>query len=68
VQVAKVRDMAKIFEGIPSGSWVMLSRDEERVLAHSPDFDAALRIAGEKGEDDPVITRVPLSQNARAFL
>jgi hypothetical protein len=68
VQIEKVRDMSKIFEGIPAGSWVMLSRDDERVLAYSPDFDTAVRMASEKGDDDPVITRVPPSDGGMLFL
>lgn len=68
VQGEKVRDMSKIFEGIPKGPWVMLSRAEERVLAFSPDFDAAVRMASEKGKEDPVIPRVPPSDSGALFL
>jgi hypothetical protein len=60
--------MSKIFEGIPRGSWIALSNDEERVLAHSQDFDTAVRVAKELGEEDPVITRVPPTDKGMLFL
>jgi hypothetical protein len=64
----KVRDMAKVFDGLPRGTWVMLSRDEEHVLSRSLDFEEAIRIASEKGEENPLITRVPLSDGSILFL
>jgi hypothetical protein len=62
------RDISKIFEGIPSGCWVTLSHDEKCVLGYSPDFDSAVRMAREKGEDAPIITRVPPSDSGMLFL
>ncbi|HKN76306.1 MAG TPA: hypothetical protein VJW94_14100 [Candidatus Acidoferrum sp.] len=53
-----VKDISKLLVGIPSGAWVALSKDEERVIASSAELQGVLDAAKKAGETDPVITRV----------
>jgi hypothetical protein len=62
-----VRDFGKLLEGIPPGAWVAISHKEDRVLAYAAEMRDVIRIAQEKGEDNPIITRVPQSPAAFAF-
>lgn len=54
-----VRDFGKIFEGVPRGSWVTLSHDEERVVACDVKLEEAIRKAKEAGEPEPYVIRNP---------
>ena len=56
MQAAK--DLSKLLSGIPKGAWVVLSGDEERVLAYASDLAEVVSKANELGESDPVIVRV----------
>lgn len=53
------KDLSKLLLDIPKGAWVALSHDEQRVVAHAPELNEAIRIANSLGESDPVVTRVP---------
>jgi hypothetical protein len=52
-------DLSKILAGIPKGAWVALASDERTVLAFSADLQEALERAREKGEENPIIVKVP---------
>jgi hypothetical protein len=51
------KDISHLLEGIPEGDWVVLTSDEERLLAYGPNLDEAVQKARDAGEDDPYITR-----------
>lgn len=51
------KDISHLLEGIPEGDWVVLTSDEERVLAHGPNFSEVVQKAQDAGEDHPFITR-----------
>ena len=51
------KDLTPLLEGIPEGEWVVLTSDEERVLAHGPDLSEAVQKARDAGEICPYITR-----------
>ena len=55
---------AELFSGIPPGSWVAISRNQERVLATGRTLEAALRRARDQGEKKPFIIRVPAKPTA----
>jgi hypothetical protein len=55
----EVRDLTKLFEGIPADAWVALSHDQERVVAYDADIMKALQMAKAAGERNPVIMGVP---------
>lgn len=57
--ILAVKDISKLLADITNGAWVALSNDEDRVVAYSSDLDEALKVAAERGEANPVITRVP---------
>jgi Aspartyl protease len=59
-----VRDFAKLFQGIPKGSWVAISPDEERVLAHGFDLNEVIQAAGRASDENPILTRVPETDSA----
>lgn len=58
------RNFAKLFEGIPKGSWAAISRDEEQVVAHGFDLDQVIELAKREGEENPIVTRVPETDSA----
>jgi Family of unknown function (DUF5678) len=62
-----VADLASLLKGIPSGAWVAISERENRVLAYGADAQAVLHESEQKGENHPLIIRVP-DQNAAMFL
>jgi hypothetical protein len=54
-----VADLAGLLKGIPAGAWVAISEKRHEVLAYGPDAPAVLSEAQEKGEEQPLIVRVP---------
>ena len=56
---ASVADLYALLEGIPSGAWVAVSVEHHKVLAYGIDSDAVLLEAREKGEERPLLMRVP---------
>lgn len=54
-----ITDLPGLLEGIPPGAWVAVSVLEGKVLSFGDDAEAILQQAREKGEDHPLIVRVP---------
>lgn len=52
---------------IPRGAWVAISSDGLRVISYSADMKMVLQQANERGESDPILTRVPESCTALFF-
>ena len=48
-------------------SWLAFSSDEDRLVASAETFEAAARMAAERGENDPVLTFVPQNWNPAAL-
>lgn len=61
---APALDFRSLLEGIPRGAWVALSAHHERVLAFGAELAAVVAEARAKGEQNPVITRVPETASA----
>jgi len=62
------KDISKLLAGIPKGAWVALSKDEDRVVAYSADLQDAIDQANQKGENDPVVIRVPETNGSTLIL
>lgn len=60
-------DLSEILKGIPLGAWVAISESQHRVIAYGVDPQAVLNESRSKGEEHPLIVRVP-DQNASMFL
>jgi hypothetical protein len=54
-----VADLAGLLEGIPAGAWVAISEEKNAVVAYGVDAQAVFGEAQEKGEEHPLIVRVP---------
>ena len=60
-------DLSEILKGIPLGAWVAISEAQHRVIAYGVDPQAVLNEAHSKGENNPLIVRIP-DQNAALYL
>lgn len=54
-----VADLAGLLQDIPAGAWVAISERENKVVAYGVDAQAVLSEAQAKGEEQPLIVRVP---------
>ena len=59
IRLPKPKDHSALLKNIPKGDWVLLSADQEKLLAHGPDLSAAFQTAKDSGEEAPFVTRVP---------
>ena len=63
-----VKDVSKLLEGVPKGAWVALSRDEDKIVAYAAELQEVIQKAKEAGENDPIVLRVPESDNVTLLL
>lgn len=56
-----VRDLSAVLGEAPPGAWVALSPDEKRVLGTGNSMQAAALQAQLRGENHPVLVRMPLA-------
>ena len=61
-------DLTELLKGIPSGAWVAISRRQDRVVAYGADIREVLQEARNKGESNPLITRVSESTTTALIL
>jgi hypothetical protein len=54
-----IGDLLELLEGIPAGAWVAISERQHSVLAFGADAQAVFNEAQSKGDDQPLIVRVP---------
>lgn len=52
-------DLAGLLKEIPAGAWVAISEEKNAVVAYGPDAQAVFSEAQDKGEEQPLIVRVP---------
>jgi len=52
-------DYSSLFKGLPPGAWVAISEDNSRVVAYAADLQTVIEMARQKGEDHPLVLRVP---------
>jgi hypothetical protein len=64
---AAVADILGLLKGVPPGAWAAISERQNTVLAYGVDPQAVLNEAREKGEECPLIVRVP-DQDLAMFL
>jgi hypothetical protein len=53
-----------LLAGLPPGTWIAISEDQERVVGTGATIEEALREAKEKGESKPSIIGVPVDGSA----
>lgn len=62
-----VANLSELLKNIPAGAWVAISESRNAVVAFGADPQSVLNEAREKGEEHPLITRVP-DQDLAMFL
>jgi hypothetical protein len=62
-----VADLPELLKEIPPGVWVAISESQNKVLAYGADLQATHDAAQQKGEQMPLMVRVP-EQNLAMFL
>lgn len=60
-------DLSDMLKGVPAGAWVAISEKQHRVVAYGVDPQAVMNESREKGEEQPLIVRIP-DQNSAMFL
>jgi hypothetical protein len=56
---ATALNLPRLLKGIPKGAWVAISSRTEEVLNYGSDMRTVLAEAKKKGDQHPIITRVP---------
>jgi hypothetical protein len=59
-------DLTTLLKGIPAGAWVAISANADRVVSYGAELRSVLEEAKAKGEDQPIVTRVP--ETSAAFI
>ena len=52
-------DYSTLLKGLPPGAWVAISEEKNEVIAYAAELQAVIEQAHERGENDPLILRVP---------
>jgi hypothetical protein len=52
-------DYPALLKDIPSGAWVAISVNGNKVVAYAAEIQTAIDLAHERGETDPLVVRVP---------
>ncbi len=63
----KIADLSELLKGMPAGAWVAISERLHKAIAFGVDAQAVLNEARKKGENLPLMVRVP-DQNSAMFL
>lgn len=56
------RDLSAILKDAPLGAWVALSHDKTRIVATGDSIRATTVLAHSRGEDDPILFKMPLAE------
>lgn len=59
-ETTAVRDLSVLLKDVPAGAWVALSPDETSVLGVGSSMRVAAYEAQLKGENNPVLVKMPL--------
>jgi hypothetical protein len=62
-----VADLPELLKGFLPGTWVAISEEQNRALAHGADLQIVFDEAQRKGEKQPLMVRVP-DQHMALFL
>ena len=52
-------DLRELLKELPRGAWVAISSQNDKVVAYGSDMRAVIAEAKSRGEDEPLITRIP---------
>ena len=58
METLEVEDLSKILKSY-SNEWVALTEKRDRVISHGQDLEKVIKQANIKGEEHPVVTKVP---------
>lgn len=67
VMATTIADLSDLLKDIPAGAWVAISERQHKTIAFGVDARAVLNEAKEKGEQLPLMVRVP-DRNTAMFL
>ena len=56
---SSVTELYELMNDLPAGAWVAISTKQHRVMAYGEDAEAVVAESKQKGEEHPLITRVP---------
>jgi hypothetical protein len=59
-EIVAPRDLSAILRDAPPGAWVALSHDKTRIVATGDSMQATTLLAQSRGENDPVLVKMPL--------
>lgn len=51
--------LTELLKNVPSGAWVAISEDEEKVVAYGPEMQQVIATAHGKGVKQPLIVKAP---------
>jgi hypothetical protein len=57
--VTAALDPSTLLKGLPEGAWVAISVGSQKVVAYAADLQTAIDMAHERGENNPLVMRVP---------
>ena len=60
------RDLSAILKDAPAGGWVALSHDKAQIVATGDSMRATTLLAQSRGEDDPILVKMPLADEGLA--
>lgn len=60
-------DRINALKNAPPGGWVAFSGDESRVVAYGTTYEEVISSACEKGENEPIIAKVPENWTPRVM-
>ena len=60
-------DLRELLKELPRGAWVAISSQNDRVVAYGSDMRAVIAEAKSRGEDEPLITRIPEASASLMF-
>lgn len=52
-------DLSEVLKDAPAGEWIALSPDGMKIVATAKTIEEALAAAKKKGEENPIMTKVP---------
>jgi hypothetical protein len=58
METLEIEDLSKILKSY-SNEWVALTEKRDRVISHGKDLEEVIEKANAKGEEHPVVTKVP---------
>ena len=65
-EVIAPRDLSRVLRHAPPGAWVALSHDKKQIVATGESMRTTTLLARSRGEDDPILVKMPLGDEGFA--